>query len=39
MDNGLHEDFDLVFDGEFSPDARIFTATQLISGRPYRFYV
>lgn len=39
MDNGLHEDFTLVFDGEASPDQLSYTAEELVAGRPYRFYV
>ena len=39
MDNGYHEDFALVFNGEGLPDVRSFVAAGLVSGRPYRFYV
>jgi hypothetical protein len=40
MDNGLHEDFELIFNSETS-SADIFShkAENLVSGRSYRFYV
>jgi len=39
MDNGLHGDFSLVYDGEGAPTVRSFKATNLVTGHPYRFYV
>ena len=39
MDNGIHGDFDLVYNGEGVPTVRNFEATGLVTGRPYRFYV
>ena len=39
MDNGLHGDFSLVYDGEGVPTVRSFEATNLVTGHPYRFYV
>ena len=38
MDNGLHGDFELVYNGEGVPDVRTFEANGLVTGRPYRFY-
>jgi hypothetical protein len=39
MDNGYNENFELVFNGAGLPDVRYFTSTDLVTGRPYRFYV
>jgi hypothetical protein len=39
MDNGLREDFEVVMNGETSPDIISHTVTGLSEGRPYRFYV
>jgi hypothetical protein len=39
MDNGKHEDFELVFSGLSSPDIRTYTAEGLTAGLPYKFYV
>jgi hypothetical protein len=39
MDNGLHEDFQVVMNGETSPDILTHTVTGLQEGRPYRFKV
>jgi hypothetical protein len=36
MDNGRHEDFVLVFNGEGLPEVRSFVGAGLVSGRPYR---
>lgn len=39
MDNGLHGDYELIYNGEGVPTVRTFQATSLVTGRPYRFYV
>jgi len=39
MDNGVNEDFKLLFNGEGFPDVRTYKATGLITGLSYRFYV
>ena len=39
MDNGLHGEFSLVYDGEGVPTVQQFTADNLMTGFPYRFYV
>lgn len=39
MDDGFNQDFSLVFDGKGLPNNRAFTASNLVNGRPYRFYV
>jgi hypothetical protein len=40
MDNGLKENFQLVWNGEGLPDVRYYTTeSALITGRPYRFKV
>ena len=39
MDNGLHGNFELVYNGEGVPTVLQYMATDLVTGRPYRFYV
>ena len=39
IDNGLHGDFILIYDGEGVPTVRHFEAKGLVTGRHYRFYV
>lgn len=39
MDEGLAQDFRLVFNGDGLPDVRYFNASSLVTGRPYRFYL
>jgi hypothetical protein len=39
MDNGYNENFNIIWNGEGKPDVRIYTAANLTTGRPYRFYL
>lgn len=39
MDNGLNENFQIVWNGQGQSDTLFYNVTGLISGRPYRFYV
>lgn len=39
MDNGFNENFSLVYNGAGIPDMRSYTASGLVTGRPYRFYL
>jgi len=39
MDNGLGENFKLIFNGEGLPEVRSFNATGLVTGLPYKFFI
>ena len=39
MDNGFHENFQVVWNGEGTPDVRSHTSVGLTAGRPYQFKV
>lgn len=39
MDNGLNENFKIVWNGRGNSDTLYYNVTGLYTGRPYRFYV
>jgi hypothetical protein len=39
IDNGFHENFQVVWNGEGTPDVRSHTSVGLTTGRPYQFKV